>query len=145
MIRLASGNTIFWTQRLSDGVSYRLDPEISPPYPKSWSAGIFAKTFSESHDEFAGLRDRRISYERRSYSPTDDHSTAICRGRRDRKAKGDDGEWVEEKVFVVRQGLLERECRMVTGLFCHDGGDRRGAGPQIFKMARGPGFRSSEA
>jgi len=57
MIRWASGNTIFGTQRLSDGISYCLDTEISPPYPKSWGAGIFAKTFSEGDDELAGMRD----------------------------------------------------------------------------------------
>jgi len=92
MVRWASGNTVFRTQRLSDGVSYRLDPEISPPYPKSWNAGIFAKTFSESHDEFAGLRDRRISHERRSCSHADDHSSTICRGRCNRQDERDDGE-----------------------------------------------------
>ena len=57
MIRWASGNTIFGTQRLSDGISYCLDTEISPPYPKSWGAGIFKKTFSEGDDELAGMRD----------------------------------------------------------------------------------------
>ena len=55
MIICASGDTIFWTQCLSDGVSYHLDTEISPPYPKSWGAGVFAKTFSEGDDELAGM------------------------------------------------------------------------------------------
>ena len=64
MIRWASGDPIFRTQCLSDGVSYRLDTEISPPYPKSWGAGIFTKTFSEGDDEPAGMRDCQLYHER---------------------------------------------------------------------------------
>ena len=55
MIRCVSGNSILRPRSLSDRISYRMDTEISPPYPKSWSAGVFAKTFSESNEEFAGL------------------------------------------------------------------------------------------
>ena len=32
-----------------------MDPEISPPYPESWSARLFEKAFPESREEFAGV------------------------------------------------------------------------------------------
>jgi len=42
---------------LPNGVSRCLDPEISPPFPGSWSARLLEKTFSQNHEEFAGMRD----------------------------------------------------------------------------------------
>ena len=55
MIRCASGNKILGTRGLSYGVSYRMDTKISPPYPKSWSDGVLAETFSESHEKFGRM------------------------------------------------------------------------------------------
>ena len=66
MIRCVSGNSVLRSRGLSDRISYRMDTEISPPHPKSWSAGL----------------------------------------------------------FVVEQGVLERECSMVTWIFCNDSGHR---------------------
>lgn len=57
MIRWRSGYSIFRSRRLSHGISYRLDSEISPPYPKSWGTRVFEKTFSEGDEESAGMRD----------------------------------------------------------------------------------------
>jgi len=78
MIRWRSGYPIFRLQRLSHGVSYRLDSEISPPYPKSWSARVFAKAFSEGNEEPAGMRYCGIQHAERSYSYGNDNSTKIC-------------------------------------------------------------------
>ncbi len=78
MIRWRSGNKIFRSQRLPHGVSYRLDSEISAPNPKSWGAGVFAKTFSEGDEEPTGLRDCGIHHGERSYSHGDDNSPKIC-------------------------------------------------------------------
>ena len=55
MIRCVSGNKILGTRGLSHGISYRMDTKISPPYPKSWSEGVLAETFSESHEKFARM------------------------------------------------------------------------------------------
>jgi len=35
-----NGDEIIWTWRLSHGVSYCLDTEISSPYPESWGAWL---------------------------------------------------------------------------------------------------------
>ena len=79
MIRCVSGYSIFRSRRLSHGISYRLDSEISPPYPKSWSARVFAKTFSEGNEEPAGMRDCGIQHAERPYSYGNENSTKICR------------------------------------------------------------------
>jgi len=55
MIRWRSGNTALRSHCISDRISYCLDSEISPPHPKSWSAGVFEKAFSEGDEEPAGL------------------------------------------------------------------------------------------
>ena len=34
------GDEVIWAQRLSNGVSYCLDTEISPSYPESWGAWL---------------------------------------------------------------------------------------------------------
>ena len=57
MIRCTGGNSILGTRSLSNRISYRLDSEISPPNPKFWGEGLFAKTFSESYAELTGMRD----------------------------------------------------------------------------------------
>ena len=46
MLQCAYGDKTFRTQRLSYRVSYRMDPEISTPNPKSWITRIPEKTFS---------------------------------------------------------------------------------------------------
>jgi len=55
MILWRSGDSIFGTRSLSYRVSYHMDSEISPPYPKSWGAGVLAETFSESHEKSARM------------------------------------------------------------------------------------------
>jgi len=55
MVCLGDGNPSIWTWSLPNGVSRCMDPEISPPYPESWSARLLEKTFPESHEEFAGV------------------------------------------------------------------------------------------
>ena len=57
MVCLGHGNPSVWPWSLPNGVSRCLDPKISPPYPESWSARLFEKTFPESHEKFAGMRD----------------------------------------------------------------------------------------
>jgi len=78
------------------------------------------------------------------YHMKDDRSSTICCGRRNRQDERDDSEWVEEKVFLFSQGLLEREYSMITQEFCLNNRDRWRAGPNVFKMARDPGLRSSK-
>ena len=78
MIRCVSGDSIFRPWSLPDRVSYCLDTEISPPYPKSWSARVFAKTFSEGDEEPAGMRDCGIQHAERPYSYGNDNSTKVC-------------------------------------------------------------------
>ena len=79
MIRWRGGNKIFRSQCLSYGVSYRLDSEVSPPCPKSWSARVFAVTFSEGNGELAGLRDSGIQHGEGSYSHGNDNPSEVCR------------------------------------------------------------------
>ena len=57
MVCLEHGNQSIWTWSLPNGVSRCMDSEISPPDPESWSARLLEKTFPESHEEFAGMRD----------------------------------------------------------------------------------------
>ena len=78
MIRCASGDTSFRSRSLSDGISYRLDTEISPPDPECWDTRLFTETFSEGHEEPARLRDRRLQHAERSYTHDNDHSSEIC-------------------------------------------------------------------
>jgi len=56
MIRCTGGYKILRTQCLADRISYRLDSEISPPYPKSWSTRLFTKTFSENFKKLARVQ-----------------------------------------------------------------------------------------
>jgi len=77
MIRCASGYSIFRSQCLSHGISYRLDSEISPPYPKSWGARVFAKTFSEGDEEPAGMRDCGIQHAGGPYPYDHDNSSEV--------------------------------------------------------------------
>ena len=56
------GNEILWTQRLSHRVSHCLDTEISPPYPESWSAGVFKQAFPKNIERYARVRDTRAEY-----------------------------------------------------------------------------------
>ena len=53
MVCLGHGSPSIWPRSLSNRVSRCLDSEISPPYPESWGAGLFEKTFPESDEEFA--------------------------------------------------------------------------------------------
>ena len=46
MIQCSYGNKTIRTQCLSHRISYRLDTEISPPYPKSWHKRVSQETFS---------------------------------------------------------------------------------------------------
>ena len=55
MVCLEHGNPSIWAWSLPNGVPRCMDPEISPPYPESWSARLLEKTFPESHEEFAGV------------------------------------------------------------------------------------------
>jgi hypothetical protein len=55
MVCLGHGNPSIWPWSLPNGVSRCVDPEISPPYPESWSARLLEETFPESHEEFAGM------------------------------------------------------------------------------------------
>ena len=78
MIRCVSGDSVFRSWSLPDRVSYRLDTEISPPYPKSWGARVFAKTFSEGDEESAGMRDSGIQHTEGSYTYGNDNSAELC-------------------------------------------------------------------
>jgi hypothetical protein len=49
MVCLEYGNPSMRAWSLSNRVSRCMDPEISPPYPESWSAGLLENTFPESH------------------------------------------------------------------------------------------------
>ena len=124
MILWASGNQDFGAWCLSDRISYHMDSKISPPYPKSWGAGVYKKTFSECDERSSGMRDIGLSHGTRSYSPGDDHPAEICCGRCGGEDQGDDGEPLEEKVFVVERRILERECGVVPRVFRIDSGRR---------------------
>ena len=78
MIRWRSGYTIFRPWSISYGISYRLDSEVSPPNPKSWGARVFTKTFSESNEELAGMRDSGIQHAEGSYTYGNDNSPELC-------------------------------------------------------------------
>jgi len=77
MIICTSGNKVLGTRSLSKGISYRLDSEISPPYPKSWDERLFTKTFSESNAELTRVRDSRLQYAGRPCPYDNDHSSEI--------------------------------------------------------------------
>jgi len=47
ILQCSHGNKTFRTHCLSHQVSYRLNNQISPPYPKSWIMGIPEKTFPQ--------------------------------------------------------------------------------------------------
>jgi hypothetical protein len=51
----------------------------------------------------------------------------------------------EEEVYMVREGILEREHSMVRWIFCIDGRAERANDHKIRSMAGDTGFRSSEA
>ena len=53
MVCLGHGSPSIRPRSLSNGISRCLDSEISPPYPESWCAGLFEKTFPESDEKFA--------------------------------------------------------------------------------------------
>jgi len=37
--------------------SHSMDTQISPPYPKSWTLGLFKKAFSEDYEKSSRMRD----------------------------------------------------------------------------------------
>ena len=52
---------------------------------------------------------------------------------------------MREKFAWLEEVYLERAGSMVSWLFCFHGGVRRETNHRVCEMARGPGFRSSEA
>ena len=77
MVCLGHGKPIIWTWSLPNWVSRCMDPEISPPYPESWSARLLEKTFPESHEELAGTWDHWAEYAGWSYPYVDCDSTEV--------------------------------------------------------------------
>ena len=55
MIKWMRGNKIIRTYSISNGVSYSLDTEISPPHPESWRKRVLNETFSEDNGTDAGM------------------------------------------------------------------------------------------
>ena len=110
--------------RLSDGVSYRLDPKVSPPYPESGRPRVFDETFSEGDGDGARVRDIGNQHSAGTFARGDDHSAEVCGERCDGKAQGRDEQLPSEKVSLVKQGLLEGEYRLVAGILCFNGGHR---------------------
>ena len=78
MVYCLNGDSVIRTWCLSYGIPYCLDTEISPPYPKSWGARVFAKTFSEGDEESAGMRDSGIQHTEGSYTYGNDNSAELC-------------------------------------------------------------------
>ena len=133
------------SQRLPNRISYRLDPEVSPPHPESWRAWVSPQTFSEGDEADAWMRDRESEYPGRSYPHADHHSAEVRGERSDGDHQRDDEQPPSEKVRMAGESLLERKYCMVTGVLCSDRGNRRGQDLEIRGMAGTPGFRSSEA
>ena len=73
-----SGNKAFGTFRVSYGISYSLDTEISLSRPESWRESVPGKTFSESDERVARVRNSEVQHTSRSYTYGDDNSTEIC-------------------------------------------------------------------
>ena len=62
MVNFSHGKSFFWSWSISDGISYSMDTEISPPNPEFWNAWIFEKTFPKGNEGDAGLREGRVEY-----------------------------------------------------------------------------------
>ena len=62
MVNFSHGKSLFWSWSISDGISYSMDTEISPPNPEFWNAWIFEKTFPKGNEGDAGLREGRVEY-----------------------------------------------------------------------------------
>jgi len=78
MVCLGYGNTLIRSRSLSNGIPYRLDNQISPPYPESWSEGLYKQTFSQNNEGDAGMRNTGTKYTGRAYTYADGDSTEIC-------------------------------------------------------------------
>ena len=50
-----SGSKIIKSQCVSDGISYCVGSEVSPPHPECWRCGVFEETFSEADEADAGM------------------------------------------------------------------------------------------
>jgi len=62
MVNFSHGKSFFWSWSISEGISYSMDTEISPPNPEFWNAWIFKKTFPKGNEGDAGLREGRVEY-----------------------------------------------------------------------------------
>ena len=145
MIYLGHGNPSIWSWSLSNGIPRCLDSEISPPYPESWCAGLFEKTFSENTEELAGVRDNWADYGGWPYPYGDGDSTEVC---------GECGHWANEaihgksfaeKVYVVGKSVLEGAGSLVAGVFRFHSWAEWETGHWVCEVASTSGFRSSEA
>ena len=75
MVNFSHGKSFFWSWSISDGISYSMDTEISPPNPEFWNTWIFEKTFPKGNEGDAGLREGRVEYADWSY-PYDNGDSA---------------------------------------------------------------------
>jgi len=96
-----------WAQRLSNRISYRLDPQVSLPHPESWRPGVSPQTFSEGDETAPGMRNHKNEYSGGSYPHADNHSGQIRSERSDGNYQRDDEQPPSEKVRMAREGLLE--------------------------------------
>lgn len=122
-----------------------MDTEVSPEHPESWRGRILEESFPEDIDGDAWMRGDRTEYPTGSHTYGNDYSPEIrreCGGKPVEKSKL---RLSEGKVFVDREGVLERKFGLVTWLFCLYGGNRRGKNHPLCEMAAAPGFRSSGA
>src|SRR3989339_573136 len=139
------GYTSFRPWGLQNAVPCRVDTEIPQANPESWACGLFAARARKDPAGDAGRGDRRDQCPAGSCPRGDGDSSEVRGFGRDRKAEGTVGLCPAQEVRLARQGVLERERRLVARIFRLDRRHRRKKNPCLRQIPARPGFRSSEA
>ena len=139
------GYTSFRPWGLQNAVPCRVDTEIPQANPESWACGLFAARARKDPAGDAGRGDRRDQCPAGSCPRGDGDSSEVRGFGRDRKAEGTVGLCPAQEVRLARQGVLERERRLVARIFRLDRRHRRKKNPCLRQIPARTGFRSSEA
>jgi len=139
------GYTSFRPWGLQNAVPCRVDTEIPQANPESWACGLFAARARKDPAGDAGRGDRRDQCPAGSCPRGDGDSSEVRGFGRDRKAEGTVGLCPAQEVRLARQGVLERERRLVARIFRLDRRYRRKKNPCLRQIPARTGFRSSEA
>src|SRR3989339_718476 len=139
------GYTSFRPWGLQNAVPCRVDTEIPQANPESWACGLFAARARKDPAGDAGRGDRRDQCPAGSCPRGDGDSSEVRGFGRDRKAEGTVGLCPAQEVRLARQGVLERERRLVARIFRLDRRHRRETNSRLRQIPARTGFRSSEA